>query len=251
MSKQPPQVQFNFEPDTIEKPADDIIDEIIEDVIDEKDFGVNLPDIEKKEIVQEDVFEYPDNIGVLPEKVKEDIKSEFMEAGEVFKEPKQRKQTLNKNGKPRKKLSEEHKQKLKLAREKALEVRREKALERKKEKAFVEEEKQLQRKKKQQDFDKLKKSVEQPELKATAQELVSTGQRTAETWVTKADLEKAQFEAIAKYEILRKQRKAEKRQKEQLEQEKQNIINKLKPQNTGYRAMGNNGRFMNPYDSCY
>lgn len=249
MSKQPPQVQFNFEVDTIENATDDIIDEIMEDVIDQPETSVNLPDIEKKEIVQEDVFEYPDNIGVLPEKVKEDIKSEFMEAGEVFKEPKQRKQTLNKNGKPRKKLSEEHKQKLKLAREKALEVRRSKALERKKEKAFVEEEKQLQRKKKQQDFDKLKKSVEEP-VKAQVQD-VAPLQRGTETWVTKDDLEKAQFEAIAKYEILRKQRKAEKRQKEQLEQEKQNIINKLRPQNAGYRAMGTNGRFQNPYDSCY
>ncbi len=75
MSKQPPQVQFNFEPDTIEQaPTDDIIDEIIEDVIDEKEVGVNLPDIEKQEIVQEDVFEYPDNIGVLPEKVKKILK---------------------------------------------------------------------------------------------------------------------------------------------------------------------------------
>ncbi len=248
MSKQPPQVQFNFEPDTIEKPADDIIDEIIEDVIDEKEVGVNLPDIAKQEIVQEDVFEYPDNLAVLPDKVKKDIESDFMEKGEVFKEPKPRKQTLNKNGKPRKKLSEEHKQKLKLAREKALEVRRLKAAERKKEKAFVEEEKALQRKKKQQDFDKLKKSVEEPEKPEPAPAPV---QRSSETWVTKDDLEKAQFEAIAKYEILRKQRKAEKRQKEQLEQEKQNIINKLKPQNTGYRAMGSNGRYMNPYDSCY
>lgn len=253
MSKQPPQVQFNFEPDTIEpSKADDLIDEIIEDVIDEQEPSVKLPDVEKQVIKTEDVFEYPDNLAVLPDKVRKDIEAEFMEQGEVFKEtkPKPRKQTLNKNGKPRKQLSEEHKQKLKVAREKALEVRRQKAAERKKEKAFQEEEKALQRKKKQQDFDKLKKEVEQPDKIEPSKEPAPI-QRSSETWVTKADLEKAQFDAIAKYEILRKQRKAEKRQKEQIEQEKQNIINKLKPQNTGYRAMGNNGRYLNPYDSCY
>jgi len=246
MSKQPPQVQFNFEPDAIEDQKISEIDYTIEDEIEEAEPKMKLPDISKQKIIEEDVFEYPDNIGVLPDSIRANLETEFMEEGKVFKEikPRSRKQTLNKDGTPRKKLSEEHKQKLKVAREKALQVRKQKAEERKKEKQFQEEETQLKQKKKQMDFDKLKKEVEQPDVKP---EIVRYENHRG---LTKEDLEKAQFDAIAKYEFLRKQRKAEKREKEQLELQKQEIINKLKPQ-TGYRAMGNNGRYLNPYDSCY
>jgi len=86
MSKQPPQVQFNFEPDAIEDEKISEIDYTIEDEIEEAVPKMKLPDISKQKIIEEDVFEYPDNIGVLPDSIRANLETEFMEEGKVFKD---------------------------------------------------------------------------------------------------------------------------------------------------------------------
>ena len=93
---------------------------------------------------------------------------------------------------------------------------------------------------------KLKQEVEEPEEPALAPAPAPAPvKRDNETWITKKDLEQAQYEAIAKYETLRKQRKAEKRQAQMIEQERQTLIRKLTPQTYKYRDGSN------LWDSCY
>jgi len=91
---------------------------------------------------------------------------------------------------------------------------------------------------------KLKQEVEEPATPEPAPAPAPV-KRDSETWITKKDLENAQYEAIAKYETIRKQRKQEKRQAQMIEQERQTLIRKLQPQTYKYRDGSN------IYDSCY
>ena len=216
--------------------------------------SLNLPDISKREIVQEDVFELPkkkeefvDNLAVLPDELKEEV-------AEIQKPVK-----LTKKGKPRKQMSDAHKEKLKFARERAIEVRRQNKILRDEQKARDAEEKELIKKKKEKEFQKLKKEVEEPvdvvkpEPKpepVDKSKQVASEQPLRYYTLTQEQLEDLQFNAISKHEVIRKQRKNEKKQKELIQQEKQNLINKLNPQ-AGYGARLPNGRLMNMYDSCY
>ena len=250
MSKNPPQIQFNFSEETPEELTLELKDNIEEEIEEEE---INLPDISKREIVQEDVFELPkkkefvDNLAVLPDELKEEVA-----------EIKQVK--LTKKGKPRKQMSDAHKEKLKFARERAIEVRRQNKILRDEQKARDAEEKELMKKKKEKDFQKLKKEVEEPiEIKkpepkpepvVDKSKQVASEQPLRYYTLTQEQLEDLQFNAISKHEVLRKQRKNEKKQKEMIQQEKQNLINKLQPQ-AGYGARLPNGRLMNMYDSCY
>ena len=250
MSKNPPQIQFNFSEETPEELTLELKDNIEEEIEEEE---INLPDISKREIVQEDVFELPkkkefvDNLAVLPDELKEEV-------AEIQKPVK-----LTKKGKPRKQMSDAHKEKLKFARERAIEVRRQNKILRDEQKARDAEEKELMKKKKEKDFQKLKKEVEEPvdvvkpEPKpepVDKSKQVASEQPLRYYTLTQEQLEDLQFNAISKHEVLRKQRKNEKKQKEMIQQEKQNLINKLQPQ-AGYGARLPNGRLMNMYDSCY
>ena len=252
--KQPPRVQLNFEPDPIvtetEEENPNFIYEDDNEVMPE---GVVMPEVvEKKSIVQEDIFDVPSLMKSMKQEDKSIVKHEE-EVEEVVKEVKKGKVT--KSGKPRKPMTEEHKAKLALAREKATIARRAKAVERKKDKAMDSETKQLQKLKKEKDFNKLKKQVieddsdidEVVEPKLVRQNAVGAGFNG----LTKADLELAQFEAIMKYELLRKERKEEKKKQQKLESQKQEIMNKLAPQTSGYGSRNSNGRLNNRWDSCY
>lgn len=257
MPSQPPKVQFNFEPDESLEPQEEVLpDQIEEQILDDEPSKLNVPDISKQEIRSEDVFDMP-NLAVLPEDVKDDIDLEMSEMGttmeaenEIQKElikaarPK-RQPKLKKNGQPRKPMTEDHKRKLALAREKATEGRERAKKKREEQKAREKEEKELLKKKKEKDFQRLKKEVEEdePPMKVEVKPPQKGG-------YTKEDMEQATFNAIAQYEILRKQRKEEKRKVEALEREKQEVIHKLKPQ-AGYRARHPNGRLLNPYDACF
>ena len=141
-NKQPPRVQFDFEPDSIpenvpppsesfelpegEPPHSAVGMEI-------SDGELELPSIEKQEIVENDIFQMPDNLAVRPD---------FMPPQEPKKPPVKRK-GVNKDGTKRKPMSEEHKQKLALAREKARIAKIEKSKVRQEEKALEREEKKL------------------------------------------------------------------------------------------------------------
>ena len=234
--KQPPRVQFNFEPDPVEEEVNEetgetnpnfiYSDEEVSETIDEI-----VPEVvEKEEINEEKIFDLP-NLAVRPDYL-------GPEPSKAKKQPK-----LTKKGVPRKPMSDAHRAKLAEARKKAAIAKAQKRKEREEEKAFKKQEKELLDKKKKKDFEKLKKEVEEDEPsteKVVKETKVSSG-------LTKEDLEKAQFEAIAKYELLRKQRKAEKKQAQALEAQKKELMERLKPQAQGYKYRDGS----NPWDLCY
>jgi len=141
--------------------------------------------------------------------------------------------------KPRKPMSEEHKQKLALAREKAMAVRKAKAEEKKQMKEIENQTNELKKKKKVKELEELKDEVESKTIEKVQPQKIHSG-------ITKEDLEQAQYDAIVKYETLRKQRKAEKKRQEQIEADKQHIMNQIK-QPVGYRYRDGS----NKWDMCY
>ncbi len=219
MSKNPaPRVMFNFMENEVEEDIQDIVTETIDD--DDESVSAlpcGLPEpVEREEIKQDNIF---DVVEEKNEILKDLIEKELPKPKKV-KEPKPVK--LTKSGKPRKPMTEEQKQRLALGRQKALEARRKKKIERDEEKARAKEEAGLLKKKKQMDFDKLKKEVEDPKPDAPA----SAPQPQAQMF-TKKDLEDAQLSAILSYEKIRKDRKKIKAEKQLIEQQKQDIRNKL------------------------
>jgi len=228
--KQPPRVQLNFEPDYLpEKPQQPSIDFDIQDLdVQEELDQLDVPSVvEKEKINERDIF---DNIY-------NEVADE--ETGEVNPNFIYEKPVKQKVKKPRKPMSEEHKQKLALAREKAMAVRKANAEEKKKMKALDNEEKELLKAQKVKKVQKLKKEVEEP-----IEEVVQKPQQIS--GITKKDLEDAQFDAIVKYETLRKQRKAEKKQAEAIEQSKQELLRKITPQQE-YKYRDGSNR----WDLCY
>ena len=256
--KQPPRVQLHFEPDDIVADVNLETEESDPNFVydDEQSMpeGAAMPEVvEKKSIVQEDIFDLP-SLGVMPDKIREDLIIDEMEDQLLTRAPRPKQGKVTKSGKARKPMTEAHKAKLALAREKAMLVRKAKAEERKKDKAMDSETKQLQKLKKEKDFHKLKKqvlrSVDDEPLEpepAPAPALI----RQQTSGLTRADLEQAQFDAIMKYEILRKDRKEEKKKQQKLESQQQEIMNKLAPPTTGYRSRNSQGRLNNRWDNCY
>lgn len=243
--KQPPRVQLNFEPDYDPPPAkQNEVDIDIQDV-DVQEIDMMPQVVEKEKINEKDIFDDMDTSEETgesnPNFIYEKIVVEKPEP--VVKKAKPQAKQSVKEKKPRKPMSEEHKAKLALAREKAMIARKAKAEERKKMKALETEEKELLKQQKVKKVQKLKKEVEEPEPEPEVQKISASG-------ITRKDLEDAQFDAIVKYETLRKQRKAEKKQQQALEQSKQELLNKLQPQQYGYGARVN-GRLVNRWDSCY
>ena len=242
-NKIPPRVQFNYSMESEEEEPIEISESVDFDVDDFESYeeeqkinGLkNLEVVEKPKPVKEDIFDLP-NLAVMPDEVKEELMEQGIEP--KVSEPKV------KEKKKRKPMSEEHKAKLALAREKAMIARKAKAEERKKMKALESEEKELLKQQKVKKVEKLKKEVEEPEVEPQIKQKIST------STITRKDLEDAQFDAIVKYETLRKQRKAEKKEQQMLDQTKKELLNKLQPQQYSYGARVN-GRLVNKWDSCY
>jgi hypothetical protein len=152
--------------------------------------------------------------------------------------------------KPRKKreMTPEHLAKLALAREKAQIARKKKAEERAEAKKLEQEQKELIKKAKVKRVQKLKEEVEEED------EPPEQPKGKTNFGLTQADLEEAQYNAILKYDALRKQQKAEKKKQQMIEQEKMkmlNTINRATGQTYQYGARRPDGKLMNRWDSCY
>lgn len=155
---------------------------------------------------------------------------------DIFAEAKP-KRKLTKSGRPRKPMSEEHKQKLALAREKANAKRKYLAEQRKKAKQMEKETKELLKKKKEKEYHKLKQEVEEPVDDETGEsnpnfvyEKKEPVKKASQQYIglTKEDLEKSHLDAILKVEAMRKQRKAEKKKQQQIDAYNKETINTLK-----------------------
>jgi hypothetical protein len=238
--KVPPRIQFDFQEDINEETGEENPNFQYEEVDEEEEFdsyeaemAANMPDVvEKPKPVKEDIFDLP-NLAVKPDYIEI---ADPPEVPLVDSTPKPK----AKQKKPRKPMSEEHKQKLALARQKAMAVRKAKAEERKAMKEVETKTKQLRQKKKIKEMKELEEEVyEKPKPVKTSTPSYPT------STITKKDLEEAQFEAISKYETLRKARKEEKRKQQAIEKSKKDLVDKLKP--TGYRYRDGSNR----WDACY
>lgn len=245
--KVPPRVQFNFQEEVNQETGEENPNfqyEEEEDFESYEDEVASMPEIVgKPKPVKEDIFDLP-NLAVKPDYVEiaDPPEVPIVESTPTTKsaKPVKPKESVGKQKKARKPMTEEHKAKLALAREKAMAVRKAKAEERKQMKEVETKTKQLRQKKKIKEMKELEEEVsEKPKpVKVSAPAYpVST--------ITKKDLEEAQFEAINKYETLRKARKEEKRKKQAIEKSKQDLVEKLKP--TGYRYRDGSNR----WDACY
>ena len=240
--KPPPQVLFNFQEEDINKETGEENPNFVYDDDDEPSAKKQEELIkieEKEEIISKDIFDdMPDNIAVIPDEIKEVL----MEEGIPLK--KEKPAPKEKEKKKRKPMSEEHKQKLALAREKAMIVRKAKAEEKKKMKALDTEEKELLKTQKIKRVKKLKEDVdsddaEVPKSKPSASLGITT--------FTKKDLEDAQYDAIMKYDAVRKQRKKEKKEAEMVERDKQKMLNTIQKATGSYSYRDGSNR----WDNCY
>ena len=188
----------------------------------------------KEEIIVEPVKKSdtinPEEIFSLNEEEKKNIQEQVKE---VSFEPNVK---LTKKGKPFKKrppMSEAHKLKLKAAREKAMATRKAKAAVRKEDKLLEKKNQELLRTKKKKDVEKLEKEVNDE---------LPTPKPSPEGYGV--DVEKAVLDGIAKYEVLRKQRKKEKQEVQKKQKEENEMKDKLR------RAIAPSKPF-NPYANCY
>ena len=155
--KQPPRVLFNFEEQTpsmkLELKDDfdiDVIDNL-DDSFEQEDDELEMPRIVGKPKVEEnDIFDD------IPPKVIVDKPKVIVDEDVVIEKPKK----VVGEKKPRKPMSEEHKQKLALAREKAMAVRKANAEEKKQMKEIENQTNQLKKIKKVKELEELKDEVE-------------------------------------------------------------------------------------------
>ena len=251
-NKNAPKVQFNF----VEEPepgnfSDDELPQSDEEFDSYEAEQLSMPEVvDKPKPMRDDIFDVKIQ-EVVDEPVNEEtgeVNPQFIydddEKKKVVKpKPVKPKVSDGKQKKPRKPMSEEHKAKLALAREKAMAVRKAKALEKKQMKEIEKETSNLRKKKKIKEFEQLKTEVNEEIPPKT---VLGSGvkKETIQTF-TKKDLEDAQLEAITKYETLRKARKEEKRKQQAIDKSKQDLMNKLKPQQPKYRDGSNR------WDMCY
>ena len=209
-------------------------------------------DEEDFETYEDEVLEQAKSDNFIPQAKAKTIQDDIFEEDEPPPKPKKERK-LTKNGKERKPMSEEHKEKLKQAREKAFLVKKQKAEERKKMKEQDAEEKKLLKLKKQKDIEKLKKEVyEEPKPKPQPAPApapaptppVPVREIIREPTLTAKDIENAQLNAIMSYEKLRKQRKEEKKKKQSEDAEMDRLREKLmRAKNPKNNFSMNNGFF--------
>ena len=247
--KPPPQVLFNFQEEDINKETGEENPNFVYDDDDEpseKKQEELIKIEEKEEIISKDIFDdMPDNIAVIPDEIKEVL----MEEGIPLKKDKGTnlkpvKEKPVKEKKKRKPMSEEHKQKLALAREKAMIVRKAKAEEKKKMKALDTEEKELLKTQKIKRVKKLKEDVDSDDAEVPKSK---PSPSVGITTFTKKDLEDAQYDAIMKYDAVRKQRKKEKKEAEMVERDKQKMLNTIQKATGSYSYRDGSNR----WDNCY
>jgi len=161
---------------------------------------------------------------------------------------------LNKNGKPRKKMSPEHLEKLKVAREKAAAKKRflkEERLKVKQEKDNIKQKKEsLLKEKEQLDVSELEEQVQQKKkLKETPPSPLPVQVPKVEyPPITINDIQQASLNAVLKVEALRKERKAEKKKKAQIDQynkETLHTLNKMEKSSPSWYIQGS------PYNNCF
>jgi len=126
-----------------------------------------------------------------------------IDTDDVFERPKKNTATtkivpVKKEAKPKRQLSEAHKEKLKLAREKAIQVRRERAAEKKKLAELESKVNEKQKVKKIKEMEDIVNDIPQPKPKADIDESV---------------IQKAIEEALTRQEMARQKRKQEKKNK--------------------------------------
>ena len=211
---QPPRVQFNFEP---EEPVEDIEDVVEEDFSDNDEQSVEdeplpdrVPEPVKREKPTDDIFED------IPSRIVADLESKISKA-----KPTKKTQKPKDPNKPKRKVNEEHMRKM---REKAAETRARKKREKEEQQKLDAEEKELMSRKKKKDLEKIKRELDEEDKPKPAPVPAPS---PARQMFTQEDLAKAQFQAIASYEVLRKERKLKKREAQRLEREKQELVDKL------------------------
>ncbi len=204
-------------------------------------------DEEDFETYEDEVLEQAKSDNFIPQAKAKTIQDDIFEEDEPPPKPKKERK-LTKNGKERKPMSEEHKEKLKQARTKAFLVKKQKAEERKKLKEQDAEEKKLLKLKKQKDIEKLKKEVlgedkEEPPTGPQAPPPAPVREIIREPTLTKEDIEKAQLNAIMSYEKLRLARKEEKKKKQQEDAEMDRLRDKLMKAKNPNNRFSMNGSF--------
>ena len=201
---------------------DPVIDKLMDDDIPLED---SLPEIDEPEFVMkpppndEDLFESQPSPKVSTMITQPPDVTKRTPTGKV-KKPK----GVNSNGKKRKPMSEEHKQKLAKARELALAKRRANAQKRKEER------------------DKLNPPKEPPKEPEVKKELPPTPK---ESNITKADLEEISLKTVIAMETMRKQRKAEKKKKQAENQYKSEVMDTIRKANPSW--METSGVYANCY----
>jgi hypothetical protein len=184
----------------------------------------------------------------IPSQIVADLESKINNA----KPTRKTKKPVDPN-KPKRKVNEEHMRKM---REKAAETRARKKREKEEAQKLDSETKELTNRKKKLELEKMRKELdgdvdsegaEQPKpAPAPAPAPVAKSEPAKPTHLfTQEDLARAQFEAIARYEVLRKDRKAKKRETQKIEAEKAALMQTL----TGNRNQPRT--FKNIYENCY
>tara|TARA_R110002110_G_scaffold172_1_gene685 strand:+ start:7063 stop:7842 length:780 start_codon:yes stop_codon:yes gene_type:complete len=259
MPSKNPRINFDIVDDM---PEPTIMEEVMgslnaDESVDAVDEPITMPKVIKKpRPARTDIFDIKE-----PEAIKEPIEEpiESEEEEELVDEPDEPEPVepepepepvkvkptgkLTKKGVPRKPMSDDHKEKLKLARIKAAEGRRRAAAERKANRDIETEEKNLIKQKRVKDLQKLKDEVNDVPTRPNRSFGV--------TAFTKEDLERAQYDAILKYDKLRKSEKAQKKKLQLEENQRKELMQKLQPTNVGYRSTNTNGKLSNKYDFCY
>jgi hypothetical protein len=229
MSKKPPaMVDFKFSEDTIDETTGEENPNFIYDDDDDRSNGLKLAleddeDLDDDEPIKIEEKEKPDSDDIF-----EDMSPKVKKA-----------EARDKVKKPRKPMSEEHKQKLALAREKAMLVRKQKAIENKKMKALDIEEKELLKKQRVKKVQKLKEEVEGDDEPPKETKIINN--------LTKKDLEDAQLEAIMKYDAMRKEAKKKKKEEQMIEEGKKKMLNNIQRATGNYSYRDGSNRF----DGCY
>ncbi len=242
---QPPRVQFNFEPDEPIEDSEVVVDDNFSDNDEQSMEEDILPDRVQKPVEREkptdDIFED------IPSQIISDLESKINKA-----KPTKKTQKPKDPNKPKRKADPEHMRKM---REKAAETRARKKREKEEKLKLETEEKQLMNAKKKMELEKMKKELSgesepkpqpKPEPKTPPNTPATNQKSFTDRYFTQEDLARAQFEAITKYEALRKDRKAKKRAAQKEEQDKKDLMNKLMNNGTSQPA-----RIRNIYEGCY
>ena len=228
MSKKPPaMVDFKFSEDTIDETTGEENPNFIYDDDDDNGLKLELEDDLDDELIKIEEKEKPDSDDIFEDMSPKVKKVDYR----------------NKVKKPRKPMSEEHKQKLALAREKAMLVRKQKAIENKKMKALDIEEKELLKKQRVKKVQRLKEEVEGDDAVPPKETKIIN----KVSGLTKKDLEDAQLEAIMKYDAMRKEAKKKKKEEQMIEEGKKKMLNNIQRATGNYSYRDGSNRF----DACY